>query len=261
MGKKSRSKTGGVSLRSPIEIANLKISGKITAMALKKAIKEVKVGMSLIELDKIAEDEILKLGGQSSFKTVPGYFWTTCLTVNEEVVHGTPRDIILNDGDVLNIDLGAVYKGWHTDAAWTVVVGKSSPEKDKFLNVGENTLWEAISAATNGNQIGDISATIQQGVEGAGYSVVKSLSGHGVGREAHEDPIIPGFGKFKSGMFLKSGMSLAIEVIYTEGKGDLYLKDDNWTLASVDSSLGGLFEMSVIVTKGKAEVLTDWRKV
>lgn len=262
MGKKSRSKKiNAVGIRTSEEIANLKISGEITAKALKKTVESAKVGISLIELDKIAENEILKLDGQPSFKTVPGYFWTTCLTLNEEVVHGIPRDIIINDGDVLNIDLGAVYKGWHTDAAWTIVVGNSSPEKKRFLSIGEETLWAAINQAKEGNQIGDISSTIQQNVEGAGYSVVKSLTGHGIGTQPHEEPTIPEFGRPKTGLFLKSGMSLAIEVIYTQGKGDLYQKEDNWTLASIDKSLGGLFEMSVIINKGKADVLTDWRKV
>lgn len=260
MGKSHISKTG-ILLRTIEEIANLKISGEITAKALKKTIEQAKVGMSLIELDKIAEDEILRLGGQASFKTVPGYFWTTCLTINDEVVHGIPRDIKINDGDVLNIDLGAVYKGWHTDSAWTIIVGNSTPDKKRFLAVGEEALWKSIGQAEDGNQIGDISSTIQQVVEGAGYSVVKSLTGHGVGRKPHEDPAIPEYGQPKTGVFLKAGMSLAIEVIYTQGKGDLYRKEDMWTLASVDKSLGGLFEMSIIVNKGKAEVLTDWRKV
>lgn len=261
MGKKSGSKSGTVLVRTEQEINLLKESGRITAVALKKAIEAAKVGVSLIEIDKIAENEILRLGGESSFKTVPGYFWTTCLTVNEEVVHGTPRDIRLNDGDVLNIDLGAIYKGWHTDSAWTIIVGRGNQEKERFLQIGEETLWKSIAAAREGQQIGDISATIQEGIEKAGYSVVKSLAGHGVGRKAHEEPEIPEYGKFKTGMHLKSGMSLAIEVIYTEGKGDIYQKEDNWTLASVDHSLGGLFEMSVIVNREKAEVLTDWRKV
>lgn len=261
MGKKSGAKSKRVAIRSAEEINFLKESGRITAMALKKAIEAAKVGVSLIEIDKIAEDEILRLGGQSSFKTVPGYFWTTCLTVNEEVVHGIPRDIRLNNGDVLNIDLGAAYKGWHTDSAWTIIVGRGDKDKEKFLQVGEETLWKSIAVARDGQQIGDISATIQEGVEKAGYSVVKSLAGHGIGRKAHEEPEIPEYGKFKTGMYLKSGMSLAIEVIYTKGQGDLYQKEDNWTLASVDHSLGGLFEMSVIVNKEKTEVLTDWRKV
>lgn len=261
MGKRSRSKLGAVAIRTEQEISYLRESGRITAAALKKAISCAKVGVSLLEIDKIAEDEILKLGGQSSFKTVPGYFWTTCLTVNEEVVHGTPRDIKLNNGDVLNIDLGAIYKGWHTDSAWTIIVGSGNRERQKFLAVGEETLWKSIKQAKENNQIGNISATIQTGIEEAGYSVVKSLSGHGIGKKPHEEPAIPGYGRFKTGMFLKSGMILAIEVIYTAGKGDLYRKDDNWTLASVDKSLGGLFEMSVIVGKEKPEVLTNWRKV
>lgn len=243
------------------EINCLKMSGRITALALKKTIEEAKVGVSLIELNKIAEDEILKLGGKPSFKTVPGYFWATCLTVNEEVVHGVPRDIRLNDGDVLNIDLGVVYKGWHTDSAWTVIIGNGNPKKKRFLAVGEETLWKTIAKAKTGNQIGDLSATIQENIEDAGYSVVKSLAGHGVGKKPHEDPVIPGYGQRKTGMHLKSGMSLAIEVIYTAGKGNIYQKDDYWTLASVDNSLGGLFEMSVIVGKQKPEVLTDWRKM
>ncbi|MFA5932779.1 MAG: type I methionyl aminopeptidase [Microgenomates group bacterium] len=261
MGKSNQSPKETVAIRSQEDIPFLKASGKITALALKKTIESAKIGMSLIELDKIAEEEIIRLGGTSSFKTVPGYLWTCCLTINDEVVHGIPRDIKLNDGDVLNIDLGALYKGWHTDAAWTIIVGNGTPGKKRFLAVGEETLWKAIAAAVDGNQIGDISSAIQQGVERAGYSVVKSLSGHGVGRKPHEDPIIPGYGRQKTGVFLKSGMSLAIEVIYTEGKGDIYQKEDKWTLASVDRSIGGLFEMSIIVTKGNAEVLTDWRKV
>lgn len=243
------------------EINCLKMSGRITAMALKKTITAAKIGVSLIELDKIAEEEILKLGGKPSFKTIQGYFWTTCLTVNEEVVHGIPRDIRLNDGDVLNIDLGAVYKGWHTDSAWTIIIGKGNPEKKRFLAVGEETLWKTIAEACEGNRIGDLSATIQENIEHAGYSVVRSLAGHGIGRKPHEDPVIPEYGQRRTGMHLKPDMSLAIEVIYTEGKGDIYQKDDHWTLASVDNSLGGLFEISVIVGKAKPEILTDWRKV
>lgn len=261
MGKKSGSKSRKASVRTAEEINLLRESGRITAMALKKAIEAAKVGVSLIEIDKIAEDEILRLGGESSFKTVTGYFWTTCLTVNEEVVHGIPRDIRLNEGDVLNIDLGAIYKGWHTDSAWTIIVGRGDSEKERFLQTGEETLWKSIAVARDGQQVGDISATIQEGIEKAGYSVVKSLAGHGVGKKVHEEPEIPEYGKFKTGMYLKAGMTLAIEVIYTRGKGDLYQKEDNWTLASVDHSLGGLFEMTVLVNKDKADVLTDWRKV
>jgi methionyl aminopeptidase len=250
-----------IGIRSSDEINCLRESGRITAIALKETIEKAKVGVNLIDLDKIAEEKILSLGGKPSFKTVPGYSWTTCLTVNEEVVHGIPRDIVLNNGDVLSIDLGAVYKGWHTDSAWTVTIGEGDSQKKRFLQIGEETLWKTISLAKDGSQIGDLSAEIQENIEKAGYSIVRSLAGHGVGKKPHEEPEIPGYGQRKTGVCLKTGMSLAIEVIYTEGKGDIYQKDDNWTLASVDHSLGGLFEMSVIIGKQKTEILTDWRKV
>lgn len=257
-----------VPVRSQQEIELLRKSGQISALALKKVLSEVKPGITLAELDRIAEEEIIRLGGTPSFKTVPGYQWTTCLTVNDEVVHGIPRSLKLKEGDVLSVDLGAVYppgNGWHTDTAWTVLVGagetESRPGKVRFLKVGEQTLWQAIGQAVDGKRLGDISSAIQQGVEGAGLSVVKSLTGHGVGRTVHEPPEIPGFGTKGSGLTLLEGMSLAIEVIYTQGCGDVYHLDDGWTIASRDGSLGGLFEMTVLVGKNKAGVLTDWSKV
>ncbi len=266
--------------RTEEELKLFRKSGQIAARAMKKVIENVRVGITLKELDEIAENEIQRLGGRSSFKTVPGYYWTTCLTINDEVVHGIPRDIELKDGDVLGIDLGAVYEGWHSDMAWSVIVRASEyqsigisensdtptlrdagtlKEKEKFLKVGEEILWKAIAQAVEGKKIGDISSVIQQGVEGAGYSVVKSLAGHGVGREAHEDPEIPEYGTAGKGLILRTGMTLAIEVIYAEGRGEVYETDDGWTISTKDGSLGGLFEMSVIVGKKKPEITTDWR--
>lgn len=254
-----------VGVRNKEELRLMRKSGEITAKALKKVLENVQVGRTLAELDKIAEEEILRLGGEASFKTVPGYFWTTCLTVNDEVVHGIPRRMTLQAGDVLSVDLGAVYPpgGWHTDAAWSVVVGSGKPEleKKRFLEVGEKTLWKAIGQAVAGNKIGDISAVIQEGVEGAGYSVVKSLAGHGVGQSPHERPDVPTFGQPGTGLTLREGMTIAIEVIYTAGEGEVWEKEDGWTIATKDGSLGGLFEMSMIVGRKKPEVLTDWRKV
>lgn len=247
-----------VAVKTAEELKLMRKSGEITALALKKVMENAKVGVSLLDLDKIAEEEIKRLGGESSFKTVPGYYWSTCLTLNEEVVHGTPRDIKLKEGDILGIDLGAVYQGWHTDAAWSVAVGNG---KRKFLEVGEKVLWEAVKQAVEGKQVGDISAVIQKGIEGAGSSVVKSFSGHGVGRLPHEAPEIPTYGKKGTGIILEEGMTLAIEVIYAKGKGEVYEKEDGWTVATHDGSLGGLFETSVVVGKKKAEILTDWRKI
>lgn len=247
-----------VKVRNADQLKLMRVSGNISAHALKKAIDTVKAGVNLLDIEKAAEDEIIRLGGKPSFKTVPGYFWATCLTINEEVVHGIPREYILKEGDLLSIDLGAVYKGWHTDCAWSVLV---SGKQSKFLKTGEEALWSAVKQAKSGNRIGDISSQIQSTIEGAGYSVVRSLVGHGVGKELHEEPEVPGIGKRGYGFQIKSGMTLAIEAIYTEGGAEVVTADDGWTVVSKDGSLGGLFEMSVIVGEEKCEVLTDWRSL
>lgn len=251
-----------IDIRSKEEQSLMRKSGEISGLVLKKAIQMAKPGLSLASLDKIIEEEFIKLGATPSFKTVTGYKWASCLTVNDEVVHGIPREIVLEKGDVLNIDTGALYQNWHTDCAWSVLVGDDEMSEDekkakkRFLIVGEKTLWQAIDQAIDGKRVGDISAAIQNGIERSGYSVVKSLAGHGVGKRPHEEPEIPTFGVAGTGTLLKEGMTIAIEVIYTQGKGEVYEKEDGWTIASSDHSLGGLFEMSVIVGKEKAEVLT-----
>ncbi len=251
-----------VSTRNPQELELMRKSGKITAQVLKKVIEAVRPGITLNELDQMADDELTRLGASASFKTVPGYHFATCLNVNDEVVHGLPRNIQVQAGDVLKIDLGAMYKGWHTDTAWTVVVGgEATPEQSKFLAVGEEAMWKGIAQAREGRRVGDIGFAMQSVVEGAGYSVVRSLVGHGIGRSGHEDPEIPGYGKPDTGMKLKAGMTLAIEIIYNAGHWEVHTKDDNWTIASDDGSISGLFEMTVIVGKKTPEVITDWRKV
>ncbi len=246
--------------RNAYEQGLMKKSGIIAARALKRALESIKVGVSELEVDKAVEKEIYKQGGDLSYKTVPGYKFATCITVNEQVVHGIPTDRKFENGDLVSVDLAVMYKGWHTDCAWTVLLSKD-PEKEKFLKAGQQALWEGVKNAVEGNKVGDISSAIQSNVEGNGYSVVRSLVGHGVGRSLHEDPEIPGFGKKSSGPILKSGMSLAIEVIYTAGSPEVVLEEDGWTFSSSDQSLGGLFEMTVIVGHRKPEVLTDWRGV
>lgn len=247
--------------RNSYELSLMKKSGMIAGRALKKAIESVKVGATELEVDENVKKEIYKLDGDLSYKTVPGYKYATCITVNEEVVHGIPTDRKFIAGDLVSIDLAVVYKGWHTDCAWSVLVGESADQKDrkKFLKVGEEALKLGIAQAVDGNRVGDISHAIQTKIEGSGYSVVRSLVGHGVGRSLHEDPQIPGFGVTGTGPFLKSGMTLAIEVIYTKGNKDVVLDTDGWTFVSADKSWGGLFEMTVVVDN-EPEVLTDWRK-
>lgn len=236
----------------------MKISGHIAAKALKKAFLSVKQGVRTIELDKIAQQEIERLGAAPSFTTVEGYRWATCITVNEEVVHGIPSERELKEGDIVSIDTGAVYQGYHSDVATTVPVGKVTREVQKFLDVGAKTLVSAISQTKIDNRIGDISETIQAMIEGAGYSIVKSLTGHGVGRQLHEEPLVPGFGKRGTGPKIKEGMTLAIEAIYAQKSGDVFLKKDGWTISTKDGSLGGLFEQTLAVTKNGPIVLTPY---
>lgn len=254
-----------LSPRSKGELSLMRKSGEITAKALKAVLKAVKPGITLVDLEKVAMDEILRLGAKPGFATVPGYKWATCLTVNNEVVHGIPRPIELKKGDLFSVDVGAVLNGWHTDAAWSVIVGHESgvmdQERTKFLKAGEEAMWQGINQARSGSRIGDIGAAMQRVVEGAGYSVVRSLVGHGIGKKLHEDPEVPGFGKPGKGLPLKKDMTIAIEAIYNQGEPDVVLDPDGWTILTKDGTWGGLFEMTVIVGGEEAEVLTDWRKV
>lgn len=249
--------------RNSYERKLMKQSGLIAAKALKAALGAIKPGTTGLEVDKIAEEEIYAWGGDLSYKTVPGYKFATCITVNEGVVHGIPTDRKFIEGDLVSVDLAVMYKGWHTDCAWSVLVrGKNDDEaKEKFLQVGEQALWDGIAQAAAGNKIGDISSAIQQEIESHGCNVMRSLVGHGVGRSLHEDPEVPGFGTKGRGPILKNAMTLAIEVIYAAGSSEVILGSDGWTYETADKSWGGLFEMTVLIREGEAEILTDWRKV
>lgn len=244
-----------IPLKNKQELDLMRKSGLISAQALKETLMHAKNGVTLMELEKIAAAKIQSQGAKPAFKTVDNYPYATCLTLNDELVHGLPREIILKTGDLLSIDLGAMYQGFCTDVAWSILIGGG---ENYFLNIGERALWQAIDQAVVGNRVGDISLAIQTVVERAGFSVTRSLIGHGVGKKLHEPPEIPGFGVAGSGPLLCEGMTLAIEVIYTGGKPDVVVAPDNWTIKTADQSLGGLFEMTVIVGK-VPEVITDWR--
>ena len=247
-------------IKTKDELQVMRKSGQVTALILKKLIAAVKPGVNLLDLEALANRELEILKARASFKSVPGYHFATCLNVNSEVVHGLPRNIILKSGDILKIDFGAEVDGWHTDAAWTVMVaGSTKTDNSKFLTRGEEAMWAGIKQAQAGNKIGDISCALQEVIENAGYNVVRSLCGHGVGRSGHEDPEVPTFGEKNTGLELQSGMTLAIEAIYTAGSGRVVTIEDGWTISSEDQSLAGLFEMTVIVGDSP-EVLTDWRR-
>lgn len=243
-----------ISIRTDEEIQIMKEGGKITAGALDAVLKNVKVGVKLSELDKIAEDFILKAGAKPSFKMVEGYKYTTCININEGLVHGIPNDTVVKTGDLVKVDLGAFYKGFHTDLSYTVEVGTN--KYTQFLKAGEEAINEAIKQCVAGNHIGDISFAIQKVIEGAGLSISRELIGHGVGKELHEDPEIPGYGVMGRGPLIKKGMVFALEVIYQAGKPDLAFEKDGWTIRTKDRSMAGLFEHTVAITDNKPVVLT-----
>jgi methionyl aminopeptidase len=254
-----------IHLKTEKEIEIMRIGGKILAEVLGEVMKNVKVGVSELELDQMAEKLILEKGGEPGFKKVEGYGNTICISTNDVVVHGIPTKYRLKEGDKVGIDCGVYYKGFHTDMAQTTKVKsqnskiKSLDEVDKFLEIGEEAMWEGIKAAKLGNRIGDISKTIQEIVEGQGYSVVRSLIGHGVGRELHEDPEVPGFlsGSILRTPLLKEGMVIAVEVIYNMGKSEVvYGNKDGWTIKTKDGSLSGLFERTIAITCNGPVVVT-----
>lgn len=258
-----------IHIKSPEEIVLMREGGKRLGTILTELLAFAVSGVALTDIEKKADELIVKSGATASFKTVPGYHWATCLCVNEVVVHGIPSAYILVPGDVLTIDIGLIYKGFHTDTAWTKIIdgedrdNEKLKEKVKFLEIGQLALERGIAAARVGNRVGDISQVVQQTIEGAGYSIVKSLVGHGVGHELHEEPQVPNYqrGAVSNTQALKEGMTIAIEPIYAMGRGEIvYENDDGWTLATRDRSLTSVFEHSIAITSSGPIVLTKPEK-
>ncbi len=267
-----------IDLKSDEELDLMRIGGEILQDTLHKVLKKAVPGVTLSYLDQLAERNIESLGGESSFKKVKNYKWTICGCVNDVVVHGIPDDYRLKDGDVLGIDCGVYYKGFHTDAAWTKIiqneklparnatqsvaggkVNNENREVEKFIKTGKQAFYKALEQVKAGNHIYDISKAIQDTVESAGFSPVRSLVGHGVGRELHEEPEIPCFVKRerKKTPVIEKGMTLAIEVIYNMGSYKVtYKGNDGWTIATVDGKISGLFESTVAVMSHGCVVLT-----
>lgn len=219
----------------------------------------IKIGMKTMQIDNLAEELIFKNGGEPSFKRVPGYSWSTCISVNKQIVHTPPSDRIIKDKDVLTLDVGMFYRGFHTDFADTFVLGKTDKQTEAFLQTGKKTLKLAIRKARKGNRLGEISRVIQENIEGEGYSVVKELTGHGVGRDLHEEPTIPGFVDRPIGRspLIRSGLVMAIEVIYAMGQGNMeHEKNNDWSIKTADNSVAACFEHTVAVTDTETFILT-----
>ncbi|KKR00663.1 MAG: methionine aminopeptidase, methionyl aminopeptidase [Microgenomates group bacterium GW2011_GWC1_39_12] len=246
-------------VKTPEEITSMRVGGKKLGVILKELLSMSTIGVNLLDVEKHAVKRIKEEGGVPSFTTVEGYPFVTCLCINEEVVHGMPRNYVLRDGDIVTIDIGMIYEGLHTDTASSICIGMIDDEKELFLKTGEIALGKAIEVAIAGKRVGDISKAIQTTIESAGYHVVTDLTGHGVGRILHEEPMIPEYvrGDIAKTPLLASGMTLAIEVIYAMGQGSIcYKSDDGWTLESKDRSLTATFEHTIAIGDIKSEVLT-----
>jgi methionyl aminopeptidase len=253
-----------ISIKKPNEIAIMEKAGKILADVLFEVLEYAKPGVTEQELDSLAEELTLKKGGEPGFKKVPGYHHAICVATNDVVVHGIPTNYKLKEGDIIGIDYGVFLEGFHTDMAETVYVGnkeKMPASVKRFLSLGKQGMLDGIAKVKPGNHIGDISWAIQSQVEGkGGYSVTRSLIGHGVGRELHEEPEVPGYldGPITQTPELIPGMTIAVEVIYCMGGPEVvYSGGDDWTIKSADGSLGGLFERTVLVTETGHKVITE----
>ncbi len=209
------------------------------------------------ELDALAFQIISAEGGTPSFLNYRGYPASACISVNDVVIHGIPDDVPLQEGDIVDLDVGACIDGWHADSAWTFPVGTISAEAQRLLNVTRESLFQGISKARIGNRIGDISAAVQKYVEGNGYSVVRDLVGHGIGRKLHEEPSsIPNFGKAGQGEVLREGMTICIEPMVNQGTYKIVTLPDGWTMKTADGKLSAHFEHTVAITREGPQLLT-----
>jgi methionyl aminopeptidase len=258
-----------IDYKTPEQIEIMKHGGRILSDVLWKVMKAAKPGVSELELDKLAEKLIIEQGGEPGFKKVPGYHHTICASTNDVVVHGIPGSYVLKEGDVVGVDCGVFYKGFHTDMSETIRVSEVKSQKskvkspqddvDKFLANGKRALEAGIKAAKLGNRIGNISKAIQDIVEKkGGYAVVRSLIGHGVGRELHEDPEVPGYlaRPIERTPLLKEGMTIAVEVIYNMGGQEVVIDHDGWTIRTEDGNMSGVFERTIAITKQGTVLLT-----
>lgn len=237
-------------LKTPQELAFMQENGQKMTKIMQELIAFSQVGTKLSEIDGLAIKLMQEAGGKPGFMMVPGYHWATCININDGIVHGIPNDYVIKEGDLVTIDTGMFYKGFHSDMAETFLVGKSEYADDikKFMETGRLALQLAIAQVIPGNRIGHISQAIQQTIESAGYSVSRDLTGHGVGRTLHEYPQIPGIltTDLDQTPVIKPGMTLAIEVIYAMGEPDIVTDDrDGWTIRMADGSLSAVFEKTV----------------
>jgi len=243
-------------IKSDREIAAMREAGRAVALVLRILAGELKAGMKTRELDAIAARELERLGAKPSFKGYRGFPANLCVSVNDEIVHGIPGERVLAEGDIVSLDLGAIVDGFQGDAALTVGIGEISPEAERLIETTRMALQAGVDMAYAGARLGDISAAIQQCAESRGYGVIREYTGHGIGREMHEDPQIPNFGQPGTGPLLKRGMTLALEPMVSIGDWRTRLDGNRWMVLTADGSLSAHFEDTVAITDDGAEILT-----
>ncbi len=245
-----------ISLKTPHEIGLMRKAG----IALNGVVQELRracvPGVRTIELDRLAESRIRETGGRPGFLGYHGFPNSICISINDEAVHGIPGPRRIKDGDLVSLDLGLVLDGFWADMGVTVPVGRVSDEAERLVRVTEESFWRAVERCYPGNRLGDVSAAVQRHVEAAGFSVIRQFVGHGIGRNMHEDPQVPNFGRPGTGPELKVGMTLAIEPMVNQGSEDVYIKPDGWTVCTVDGSLSSYYEHTVAVTRDGPMILT-----
>lgn len=246
-----------ISIKSHAEIQKMRDSAKIAALAMERMLKAARPGISTKALDAIAYDTIIQAGAKPNFKGYHGFPYTICASVNEEVVHGFPGTRKLREGDILSIDMGAVYHGYHSDMARTIGIGEISEEAQRLIDVTKQSFFQGMKNAVAGNHIADISAAIQDYVESCGMEVIRDLIGHGIGQNLHEAPDVPNFVGHKRGCILKPGMTLAVEPMVSLTEQHVRVLDDGWTAVTKDGCLAAHYENTIAITEnGEPEILT-----
>lgn len=250
-----------VTIKSEKQIALMREAGQRLARLHEALGEMIRPGISTLEIDRMGEEMIRDMGCVPNFKNYMGYPASICVSVGSEVVHGIPsRHRILEEGDIVSLDAGLIYKGFHSDAARTWGVGKITPQAQKLIDVTRESFFKGIAFAKEGNDLRDISAAVQDYVEGNGFAVVRDLVGHGIGSSLHEDPEVPNYRRRGSSLRLKAGMTLAIEPMVTDGTWEVECLEDGWTIVTQDGSLAAHYENTILITKGECEILSLLRR-
>lgn len=246
-----------ITVKKPDDFARMRRAGVVVARVHAAVREAAAPGVSLLDLEAIAARIIDEGGCTSNFLNYHGYPATTCLSVNDQIVHGIPSNRLLEEGDILSLDAGAIFEGWHADAAISFGIGEVTPEVAQLLDVTERAMWAGIDVTRHGVRLGDIGAAVSAVAAPHGYGVVREYTGHGIGRQMHEDPQVPNYGTAGRGMRLKAGMAICIEPMFNLGSHETRVLDDHWTVVTADGSLSAHFEHTIAITPDGPRVLTE----